>query len=137
MLLTSGQGRAVGAWSLYRTHAMFRPGHGPHVKHRKAKTIRTCPVAKACLHAFFHLPPRSANTVSGITAPFRVTLTKPNDFSGGPYLSLTRLGWETLYPGTAILLSALSALSGVSLSDWARLTVCIHVSQGGRSMGLG
>ena len=82
-------------------------------------------MARARLHAFFQLLPRCANAVLGMTAPFRVTLTKPNGFSGAPYLSLITPEWETLYPGTAILLSALSPLRGVSHQDWARLTVCI------------
>ena len=78
-------------------------------------------MAKACLHAFFQLLRRSAKAVPGMTATFWVTLTSANRFSPAPYLSLTTPQWETLYPGTAI---SLSALSRVSKQAWAGLTVC-------------
>jgi len=71
-------------------------------------------LARACLHALFQLLRRSPDVVSGMVAPFCRQLTKPNGFSGAPFSSLTRLKWETHYPETAILLSA---LSGVSQQD--------------------
>ena len=86
-------------------------------------------MAKACLHAFFKLLRISPNVAPGMVAPFRREPTSPNSFLGAPYLSLTRPEWETMYPKTAVSLSAIR----VSQQDWAGLIVCILSAKVGAS----